>query len=86
MENNALKGATERLADALAEPLLDPVNADKERNAVNAELTMARSRDGHRMYQVRRKPGTRHIRFPVFPVVTWKPLEISLAASCMKSC
>ncbi|HHN8323402.1 pitrilysin [Morganella morganii] len=53
VENNALKGATERLADALAEPLLDPVNADKERNAVNAELTMARSRDGHRMYQVR---------------------------------
>ena len=53
VENSALKGATERLADALAEPLLDPVNADKERNAVNAELTMARSRDGHRMYQVR---------------------------------
>ena len=48
------------------------MNADKERNAVNAELTMARSRDGHRMYQVRAETGIRHIRFHVFPVVTWK--------------
>ncbi|HGN1707281.1 TPA: pitrilysin [Providencia rettgeri] len=53
VENGALAEATDRLADALAEPLLDPVNADKERNAVNAELTMARSRDGMRIWQVR---------------------------------
>lgn len=41
------------MADALAEPLLDPKYADRERNAVNAELTMARSRDGMRFWQVR---------------------------------
>lgn len=53
VENGALKEATDRLADALAAPLLDPHNADRERNAVNAELTMARSRDGMRIWQVR---------------------------------
>ncbi|MBQ4796842.1 pitrilysin, partial [Pectobacterium versatile] len=42
----------DRLADAITEPLLDPVNADRERHAVNAELTMARARDGLRMEQV----------------------------------
>lgn len=52
VENDALEPAADRLADAIAEPLLDPVNADRERNAVNAELTMARSRDGLRMAQV----------------------------------
>jgi len=52
VENDALQPAVDRLADAIAEPLLDPVNADRERNAVNAELTMARSRDGMRMAQV----------------------------------
>ncbi|WP_042959111.1 pitrilysin [Erwinia tasmaniensis] len=52
VENNALRPAADRLADAIAEPLLDPVNADRERHAVNAELTMARSRDGLRMAQV----------------------------------
>ncbi|EIR37105.1 pitrilysin, partial [Yersinia pestis] len=52
IENDALAPAVERLADAIAEPLLDPINADRERNAVNAELTMARSRDGMRMAQV----------------------------------
>ncbi|NIF23223.1 pitrilysin [Candidatus Pantoea multigeneris] len=52
VENDALLPAVDRLADAIAEPLLDPANADKERNAVNAELTMARSRDGLRMAQV----------------------------------
>lgn len=52
VENEALAPAVDRLADAIAEPLLDPVNADRERNAVNAEMTMARSRDGHRMGQV----------------------------------
>lgn len=49
----AFTQATDRLADALAEPLLDPENADRERNAVNAELTMARARDGMRAWQVR---------------------------------
>ena len=52
VENDALQPAADRLADAIAEPLLDPVNADRERSAVNAELTMARSRDGLRMAQV----------------------------------
>ncbi|MFI8417464.1 pitrilysin [Serratia sp. NPDC078593] len=52
VENDALEPAVDRMADAIAEPLLDPDNADKERNAVNAELTMARSRDGMRMAQV----------------------------------
>ncbi|ANI29913.1 protease [Yersinia entomophaga] len=52
VENDALAPALERLADAIAEPLLDPINADRERNAVNAELTMARSRDGMRIGQV----------------------------------
>nr|WP_309300876.1 pitrilysin [Providencia alcalifaciens] len=53
VENGALEAATDRLADALAEPLLDPINADKERNAVNAELTMARARDGMCIWQIR---------------------------------
>ncbi|MGP4881759.1 pitrilysin, partial [Klebsiella pneumoniae] len=39
-------------ADAIAAPLLDKKYADRERNAVNAELTMARTRDGMRMAQV----------------------------------
>ncbi|MDJ0036765.1 pitrilysin [Pantoea allii] len=52
VENDALEPAVDRLADAIAEPLLDPVNADRERHAVNAELTMARARDGLRMGQV----------------------------------
>lgn len=52
VENDALEPAVDRLADAVAEPLLDADNADRERHAVNAELTMARSRDGLRMAQV----------------------------------
>ena len=52
VENDALEPAVDRMADAIAEPILDPGNADRERNAVNAELTMARSRDGMRMAQV----------------------------------
>ncbi|MFC0226241.1 pitrilysin [Serratia aquatilis] len=52
VENDAFDSAVDRLADAIAEPILDPENADRERNAVNAELTMARSRDGMRMAQV----------------------------------
>ena len=52
VENDALQGAVDRLADAIAAPLLEKKYADRERNAVNAELTMARSRDGMRMAQV----------------------------------
>ena len=52
VENDALQGAADRLADAIASPLLEKKYADRERNAVNAELTMARTRDGMRMAQV----------------------------------
>ena len=52
VENDALAGAVDRLADAIASPLLDKKYAERERNAVNAELTLARSRDGMRMAQV----------------------------------
>lgn len=52
VENDALEGAVDRLADAIASPLLDKKYAERERNAVNAELTMARTRDGMRMAQV----------------------------------
>lgn len=52
VENDALDGAVDRLADAIAEPLLAKKYAERERNAVNAELTMARTRDGMRMAQV----------------------------------
>ena len=52
VENSALDTALDYLADAIAEPKLDPNFADKERNAVNAEMTMARSNDGFRIEQV----------------------------------
>lgn len=52
VENSAFIPALDRLADAIAEPLFDPSNADKERNAVDAEMTMARSNDGFRMKRV----------------------------------
>ncbi|HDS5323859.1 TPA: pitrilysin [Klebsiella aerogenes] len=52
VENDALNGAVDRLADAIAASLLDKKYAERERNAVNAELTMARTRDGMRMAQV----------------------------------
>jgi protease-3 len=52
VENDALSGAVDRLADAIAEPNLAPEYAGRERNAVNAELTLARARDGMRMAQV----------------------------------
>lgn len=52
VENDALNGAVDRLADAIAEPNLAAQYAERERNAVNAELTMARARDGMRMAQV----------------------------------
>ncbi|MDC9592628.1 pitrilysin [Xenorhabdus sp. IM139775] len=53
VENGALAGAVDRLADALAEPLLDPVNADRERHAVDNEMTIARAGEGHRIWQIR---------------------------------
>ncbi|BCG08236.1 pitrilysin [Buttiauxella agrestis] len=52
VENDALEGAVDRLSDAIAEPDLAPEYAERERNAVNAELTLARARDGMRMAQV----------------------------------
>jgi protease-3 len=52
VENDALAGAVDRLADAIAAPVLDKKYAERERNAVNSELTMARTRDGMRMAQV----------------------------------
>ncbi|OTA16684.1 zinc protease [Xenorhabdus vietnamensis] len=53
VENDSLTEATDRLADALAEPLLNPVNADRERHAVDNEMTIARAGEGHRMWQIR---------------------------------
>ena len=38
-----------RMADTLARPLLDPVYADKERNAVNAEMESKKHSDGRRL-------------------------------------
>lgn len=55
VENGAFKVATDHLASALAELSLDPKNADRERNAVNAELTMASARNEMRLCQVRSK-------------------------------
>ncbi|MEA1064125.1 pitrilysin [Erwinia sp. HR93] len=52
VENDALAPAVDRLADAIAAPNLLAEFANRERNAVNAELTMARTRDGMRMAQV----------------------------------
>ncbi len=75
--------AVERLADAIAEPLLDPINADRERNAVNAELTMARSRDGMRMAQVNAETLNPAHPSARFLVVTLKLLGTSPMASYM---
>lgn len=52
VENGAFETALDHLANAIAEPILDAKYADKERNAVNAELTMARANDGFRIKQV----------------------------------
>lgn len=52
VENSALEPAVDRLADAIAMPLFTPAYADRERYAVNAELTRARSNEGFRMRQV----------------------------------
>lgn len=52
VENTALPEALCRLADAVAFPLLNKDYAEKERNAVNQEATLARSNDGFRLQQV----------------------------------
>lgn len=52
VENSALKEALNRLADAIAYPLLNQNYANKERHAINQEATLARSNDGFRMQQV----------------------------------
>lgn len=72
VENDALPGAVDRLADAIAEPLLDKKYAERERNAVNAELTMARTRDGMRMAQVSAETINPHTLVQSFLVVTSK--------------
>ncbi|MDX7987105.1 pitrilysin, partial [Xenorhabdus sp. 12] len=53
VENGSLKEAVDRLADALAEPLLDPKHADRERHAVDNEMTIARASDSYRIGQIR---------------------------------
>ena len=45
----AFAEALHRMADTLARPLLNPVYADKERNAVNAEMESLKYSDGRRM-------------------------------------
>lgn len=52
VENSVIDKALDYLADAIAEPIFDPKFADKERNAVNAEMTLYRSSDGFRIQQV----------------------------------
>ncbi|CAM3892207.1 pitrilysin [Xenorhabdus thuongxuanensis] len=53
VENGSLTEAVDRLADALAEPLLEPDNADRERHAVDNEMTIARAGEAHRLWQIR---------------------------------
>ncbi|OKP02107.1 pitrilysin [Xenorhabdus eapokensis] len=53
VENGSLTEAVDRLADALAEPLLEPGNADRERHAVDNEMTIARAGEAHRLWQIR---------------------------------
>ena len=45
----AFAEALRRMADTLANPLLDPVYADKERNAVHAEMESKKHSDGRRL-------------------------------------
>lgn len=45
----AFAQALRRMADTLANPLLDPVYADKERNAVHAEMESKKHSDGRRL-------------------------------------
>lgn len=86
VENDALDGAVDRLADAIAAPLLDKKYADRERNAVNAELTMARTRDGCAWPRSARRPSTRLTRRPTSRVATSRRSAISPAARCLMRC
>lgn len=68
VENKALTPAVERLADAIAAPLFKPINADRERHAVHAEASMARSSDGIRMWLIDGEtlnPAHPFARFPI---------------------
>jgi protease-3 len=86
VENDALDGAVDRLADAIAAPLLDKKYADRERNAVNAELTMARTRDGMRMAQVSAETINPAHPARTFPAVTSRRLATSPANRCLMPC
>lgn len=61
----AFAEALRRMADTLANPLLDPVYSDKERNAVNAEMESKKHSDGRRLAMLTlstlnpEHPGTR---------------------------
>lgn len=61
----AFAEALRRMADTLAHPRLDPVYADKERNAVNAEMESKKHSDGRRLAMLTlstlnpEHPGTR---------------------------
>lgn len=72
VENDALDGAVDRPADAIAAPLLDKKYADRERNAVNAELTMARRETGCAWPSQRgdHQPGS-----PGGPLLRWQPRD-----------
>lgn len=52
VNHNAFDEAVDRLADALAQPLLADTNAKKEVNAVNAEMVRAKSSDGFLLHDV----------------------------------
>lgn len=49
VDPGAFPEALRRMADTLARPLLDPVYADKERSAVNAEMESKKFSDGRRL-------------------------------------
>jgi protease-3 len=73
VENDALEGAVDRLADSIAAPLLDKKYADRERNAVNAELTWPARETVCAWRRSAPKPSTRRTRVRASPAVTWKP-------------
>ena len=52
VNNDAFDEAVTRFADTLAFPLLSKENAEKEVNAVNAEMVRAKSSDGHLLNSV----------------------------------
>ncbi len=87
VENDALDGAVDRPADAIAAPLLDKKYADRERNAVNAELDDGPDarRDAHGPRSARR-PSTRLTRRPTSRVATSRRSAISPAARCLMRC